>query len=260
MDTDPYPTHYLNSPLLHVNDEHRALETLARLVGLQSFYTSKKIPIHYFYQSLYDLNYRLVRYFDQHKIYGLSQKDIRWLTPLFNGEIFDLCSLRFQLSYFDVHEIERSGYDAMVLSKPWKEYLPQNTPIITIHILKDADLRPHKVEESLRLAKSFFKAYFNDHLYEVLVCRTWMLYEPTSELLPSSSNIVQFAKRFKIIAKNNNAKQALDRIYGCDDLDIIKRMKKTSSLARLAYKNVDKLGVAAGIIHKNEIGDGLENP
>ena len=69
-------------------------------------------------------------------------------------------------------------------------------------------------------------------------------------LLGTQSNIVSFAKRFQIIALNQNKKQALDRIYGTSDLAKIRQLPKKSRLAEKAYKNLDRLGVAAGIIPK----------
>jgi hypothetical protein len=53
-----------------------------------------------------------------------------------------------------------------------------------------------------------------------------------------------------VIASHQNTKQALDRIYGTNDLKEIASMEKDSSLARVAWRNLDKLGVAAGIIYK----------
>ena len=80
-----------------------------------------------------------------------------------------------------------------------------------------------------------------------------MLYRPTQELLPPKSNITQFANRFEIIATNTNAKQALDRIYETSDLNEIAKMDKTTSLAKVAYINLDKLGVAAGVIKRSDV-------
>jgi hypothetical protein len=77
-----------------------------------------------------------------------------------------------------------------------------------------------------------------------------MLYPPTQDILPPDSNITSFANRFEIIATNHNTKQALDRIYETSDMEEIEQMEKHSSLAEVAYKNLDKLGVAAGVIYK----------
>lgn len=246
----PYKMNYLENPIMELETQERVIESLAQLIPLQAHYINKRIPLHYLYESIYDLNYRLDRYCKEQGTYGLSDRDIRWLGPLFKAEIFDLGSLRYQISGFSNQEIERNDYDAMPLSQKWKDRFPEGTPIITIHILKDTDFKPERIDESLKLARNFFQMYYKEHDFEVFVCRTWILYGPTRDILKEDSNIASFSKRFEIIAVNQNTKQALDRIYGTDDLNVIRRMDKTSSLAKVAYKNLDKLGVAAGIIYK----------
>lgn len=191
-----------------------------------------------------------MRYYNREKIYGLKKKDIEWLTPIYRGEIFDLGSLRFQMTSFSYQEIERQDYQYMPLDTKWREQFPEGEPIINIHIIKDADLSPDKVEDSFTAAKHFFANYFPEHNYDIFLCRTWLLYRPMHHILSSDSNIVSFSNRFEIIARNTNSKQALDRIYGTSDLKKIRSMDKDSSLEQSAYKNLEKLGVAAGIIYK----------
>lgn len=236
--------------LFNLTSKDRLLEVLAQLISLKESYIKKEIPLIYLYKSIYDLNYRIERFYKNEGKYGLTDSDLKWLGPLFRREIFDLGSLRFQISNFSYKEIEREDYQYMPLSQKWKKRFPEGTPIITIHILKNADFRPNKIDTSLTLARNFFNKYFPEHKYEVFVCRTWLLYGPMRNILSADSNIASFSKRFKIIAKNENNKQALDRIYGTNNLDEIKQMVKKSSLEKNAYKNLNKLGVAAGIIFK----------
>src|SRR5690625_4998097 len=228
----PFVENYLENPLLEESAYERMMESLAQLLHLKQLYQEKDIPLVHLYKSIYDVNYRINRYFKQEGVYGLSERDIRWLTPIYRAEIFDIESLRFQISYFSYEEIERSGHEYMFLPPKWKQTIPEGTPIITIHILKNAHITPEKVTESFKQAVQFFEQYFPEHNYDVFVCRTWLLYEPIQELLSETSNITSFAKRFTIIAKNNNTKQALERIYCTSNLEDIKKMDKTSSLQR----------------------------
>lgn len=251
--TQPFAANYLDNPILKLDQKARVNEVLAQLICLQEQYTNKGIPIVHLYDSIYDLNYRLERYYKKHGMYGLSDHDLRWLTPIYQAKIFDLGSLRFEIAGFSNEEIERSADDYMPLAQEWKSRFPEGTPIISVHILKDTDFRPHKIEASFRMAVNFFKQYFPNHAYDVFVCRTWLLYGPTMELLGEDSNIVSFAKRFEIIAEHTNTKQALNRIYGTSELDRIESLDKHSSLAKTAYKNLDKLGVATGIVYKSDI-------
>lgn len=247
---DPFHQDFSENPMIELGNQERIFESLAQLISLREFYLAKEIPMKHFYKSIYDLGYRMNRFYQKNGVYGLTDSDLKWLSPLYKAEIFDLDSLRFQISGFSYQEIERQTYQYMSLSQKWKERFPEGTPIITIHIFKNTDFRPEKIDTSLSLARDFFARYFPEHNYEYFVCRSWLLYRPTENLLAPQSNIVSFAKRFQIIAQNQNTKQALDRIYGTSDLDKIERMPKNSSLAQKAYKNLNYLGVAAGIIPK----------
>lgn len=246
----PYHNKIEENPLLDLSPKDRLFESLTELINLKAYYIDKTIPLDHLYNSIYDLSYRLERYYNNNGLYGLSSRDLRWLIPLFKAEIFDLGSLRFQRYWFSNKEIERESYDYMPLADKWKKRFPEGTPVITIHILKDTDLSKDKIDDAMQMARKFFADYFSEHDYEVFVCRTWLIYPDTRDILSEDSNIAAFSRRFEIIAKNQNTKQALDRIYGTSNLDKIEKMKKNSSLEEIAYKNLDKLGVAAGIIYK----------
>ena len=246
----PYHNEVEDNPLLHIKPTERLFSSLIELLTLKEYYLHKGIPIHYLYVNIYDLSYRLERYYNNEGVYGLSKRDLKWLVPLFKAEIFDLGSLRFQRFWFSVKEIEREGYDFMPLSDKWRKRLPEGTPMIEIHIQKDTDFSKDKVDEAFALARDFFKNYFSEHTYELFICRTWLIYPKTREILRKNSNIASFSKRFEVIATNQNTKQALDRIYETSDIEEIEAMEKKSSLQKVAYKNLDKLGVAAGIIYK----------
>ena len=247
---EPYQYDFPDNPLLDLSNKERLFTLLYELIPLKRFFDSRNIPNSIFYDSLDDLNFRINRYFDSYGEYGVSERDALWLRFIYKGEIFDLGSLRFQKFHFSYAEIERTDYDYMPLAEEMKERFPEGEPIINVHIQTNADLRPEKIDESFELAHDFFTTYFPDHKYTAFTCRTWMLYPPTQDILPPDSNITAFANRFEIIATNQNAKQALDRIYETSDMKEIEQMKKPSSLAKVAYKNLDKLGVAAGVIQR----------
>ena len=247
---EPYQYDFPDNPLLDLSNRDRLFTLLYELIPLKSFFDSKNIPNNIFYDSLDDLNFRINRYYDTNDEYGVSERDALWLRFIYKGEIFDLGSLRFQKFHFSYAEIERAGYDYMPLSDYMKKRFPEGEPIINVHIQTNADLQPEKIEESFEMAHDFFTTYFPEHKHTFFTCRTWMLYPPTQDILPTNSNITAFANRFDIIATNQNAKQALDRIYGTSDIAVIKAMDKPSSLAKMAYKNLEKLGVAAGVISR----------
>ena len=248
----PYQYDFPDNPLVDLLVKERLFTLLHELIPLKAYFDSKNIPRIIFYDSIHDLSYRIERYKTTYGEYGLSPRDALWLRFMYKGEMFDLGSLRFQKFNFSYTEIERQDYDYMHLSDEMKKRFPEGEPIINVHIMKDADLNAAKLDESFKLAHTFFTTYFPEHKYTAFTCRTWMLYRPTQEILPPDSNIAGFANRFEIIANNRNSKQALDRIYETSNMEEIEAMDKVSSLAKVAYQNLDKLGVAAGVIMRSE--------
>lgn len=249
---NPYQYDFPGNPLEQLSLKDRLFTLLYELIPLKEYFDSKYIPASIYYDSIQDLDFRINRYYQSHKEYGVSERDALWMRFMYKGEMFDLGSLRFQKFHFSYAEIERDDYDYMPLSNEMKNRFPEGQPIINVHITTDADLRPKIIEESFQMAHNFFTRYFPEHHYSVFTCRTWMLYPPTQELLHPDSNITNFANLFEIIAANQNSKQALDRIYETSNMAEIEAMEKTSSLAKTAYKNLDKLGVAAGVIPRLE--------
>ena len=100
-------------------------------------------------------------------------------------------------------------------------------------------------------AREFFNAQFPHIKFEGFVTRTWLIYPGIISLLKPSSNIYYFANRFEIIASNTATYQALQRVYGTEDLDAIKAMPKSSSLEKDIINNLDKLGVSFGYMPFN---------
>lgn len=77
------------------------------------------------------------------------------------------------------------------------ERLPE-TKEISLHIPSDAVFTPENVDVSLAEAKAFFRRFFPEYADSDYVCHSWLLAPKLQELLPESSNIVQFQKRFQI--------------------------------------------------------------
>lgn len=250
---DPFQYDFPDNPLMDLSERELLFTLLYELIPLKELYNNKNIPNYIFYDTLDDINFHSSNYFNSYGKYSINKEDLPWLSFIYKCEIFDLGSLRFQKSRLSYEDFERPSSDYMPLSVTTKKRFKEGEPIIKVHIQKNANLHPDKIKKSFQLANDFFTTFFPEHNYNIFTCRSWMLFSPTQDLLPSDSKIKAFADYFEIIATNQNPKQALERIYGTNNLKKIEQQEKQTSLAKTAYKNLNKLGGAIGIILKDNI-------
>ena len=249
------PYHNLEA-LKSVSDYDRFLLSLHALVFAKEAYQKLGIPPFIFKESMEDLNLRSTKYYENNKQWGIKETDLKWLNMLFNLKLFKLNSLRFQIFPMDYLEMERSGQDFLELNQSIKKRFPDATPLINIHIETNTNLNEEAVDKSLILAQSFFSEFFPDYKPEGFITRTWLLHPSLRKLLPIDSNIISFASRFEILGLSNNHSQALVRIYGSDDLEKIRRMKKITTLQKGAFSIYQDLGVGIGFLEmKGNLND-----
>lgn len=232
-------------------DQKRLVDTINNIEVLAAFYETKAIPNQYLVSSLNDLVYRVNRYFESHGFYGLSEHDVKWLKDVFDGKLFDIGVLRFQIFAMDHQALERSAHDYLPLPESFKLSYPNKTMVLNIHIAKGTDLSIDRVVESLNEARHFFKTYFPEITFELFMTRTWLIHPGLQKLLDSQSNLVQFGKLFKIVAKQNITYQILERVYGTRDIESIKLLPKTTTLQQKVVYHLDEVGVALGILEFN---------
>lgn len=127
-----------------------------------------------------------------------------------------------------------------------KTLLEKGEPYIHIHIADNDKLVG--IEESVHAARAFFAKFFPEYKDAVFYTRTWLLDPRLSEILPESSNIMQFQKAFHIFGKIDGEEQILSRIFGSvkENLD---EYEAQNSLGRgvLAYlKSGNRLGSGMG--------------
>lgn len=225
-----------------------ALESFKRLKLLYQTYQNHNISDNIFKASIHNYERRLLDNYKSFQKLTLIQKDMKWVNMILDFKIFKLGSLRFQLFPMDYKEIERDSFDWMPLDTEIKKVFYEGRPLINVHIEKDTDLSESAVEESFNIARRFFIEVFPDIHFDGFVTRTWLIYPGIVELLKPTSNIYKFANRFTIIASNNASYQALERVYGTQDLSKIQKLPKNSSLEKTIYKNLNKLGVGFGFL------------
>ena len=118
--------------------------------------------------------------------------ELEWLARIMSAKLFKVGRLQFYLA-------------------PARMAVPQygiqaGENVVELHIPRGEKLSPEAVDASLIQGKAFVATYFPDYSYEYLTCLSWLLDDKLKELLPESSNIIQFGNRFeKIEQEDSNA-------------------------------------------------------
>lgn len=123
---------------------------------------------------------------------------------------------------------------------------------IFLHIPSDADLSERSVSHSIGAAKSFFEKYYPDFAGADMYCDSWMLAPALREVLPESSNIMNFRRRFEVIRVNEDSKAFLEWIYP-DPSVSHSMLPETTSLQRNVKSRLlsgGKIGWALGRMKK----------
>ncbi|HLV49662.1 MAG TPA: hypothetical protein VKY25_01900 [Erysipelothrix sp.] len=222
------------------------LDIFKRLQLLYDQYQKHHLSQAFFMASIDDLKRRFNNNYHKHQKLVLFEREMKWVNMILDFKIFKIGSLRFQVFPMDHKEIERAGNDAMPLSDTIKKTFYEGRPLINVHIEKDTDLSEEAVRVSFHQATKFFKSVFKQYQFEGFVTRTWLIYPGIVKLLDKNSNISKFAQQFEIIASNQATYQALQRVYGTEDLQSIESMEKKTSLEKVIFKNLDKCGVGFG--------------
>ncbi len=209
--------------------------------AIKQRYISAGVPADVTDTTLDDIRLRAGLYWEKTKKVGLSKDDSLWFRHLYFAEIVQFGSLQFQPMSMIYLDKEGCGEDFMTFGGWDKTKLPQDTPVINVHIPARADLTPGAVNYAFTEAANFFapKAGW-------FVCYSWLLYPPTREFLAEESNIYSFAENFQIIGLAGDPWEGIHRIYG-------KKFRRkgeypqNTSLQRSALGNFSKLGEACGV-------------
>lgn len=74
--------------------------------------------------------------------------------------------------------------------------------VIYMHVPSDCDLSDEKVDFSIISAKAFFKKYYPEYAAAEYRIQTWLLSSSLKLLLPKTSRIIKFQKRFDVCEEN----------------------------------------------------------
>ncbi len=125
---------------------------------------------------------------------------------------------------------------------------------LEIHIAEGDSLTPEKCENSISLAKAFFKKHFPDFRYDKFTCHSWLLDETLLAFVGEDSNIAKFRSMFEI-RSSEEADDALKYIFRRDATrENLSMFTPTTSLAKKIYDHVQnggKLYCTLGEIRKH---------
>lgn len=186
-----------------------------------------------FRDTFYDLTLWCENCFREYGEYGINEYD--WFFRHLELRIFRFGRLEFEK-----------------MDSPW-ELSPGETgvrkgeKVISIHIPQGEKLVIDRVKESLILGMDFWG---RDLPY---LCHSWLLYPGLRDILPKSSNIIQFQNEFQLLETDFNEREAEWRIFGKMESDPQNYPEETS-LQRNAKKYLlsgRKLGNGLGILKRN---------
>lgn len=99
---------------------------------------------------------------------------------------------------------------------------------IHIHIPSDAVFSPDAVDESLRKADAFFKAYDPGLSHSEYFCTSWLLEPRLRDMLGEGSNILSFQNRFQILKEGEPGTSFLKWVFKTGTNDYTTLPEETS--------------------------------
>lgn len=210
-----------------LTDPALALTVLSRLAAADDAY----FPAHGLSQQVYTDSYRDLSIWaeDHHAktgVWGITE--VPWLTLTLQHKLFRLGRLQFE-------PLASSPDPRLPLAaERW----------LNVHIPADGPLLPADCDASFQRAQ----AYFHQNWF---CCHSWLLAPALQQLLPATSHIIQFQKRFTNVAFFPDDRQAEERIF--DGLrEEPRQYPAHTGLQRTARQYLlsgQKIGTALGFYH-----------
>ncbi|MGH9169798.1 MAG: acyltransferase domain-containing protein [Acidimicrobiales bacterium] len=172
---------------------------LATLPYLGAWHVAHGIPEEVSLASFADL----ARHMAIHRrVFGEAGVDASWwLTLSLRGEAFDLGRLQF--TYFRLGHGDQAvwWYPPEAAAALGSGFLHGDS-CIGVHIPEGRPMTPEACDESFALAAAFMQRYFPPPAGQqrrVATCWSWLLDDQLADILPASSNIVRFQRRFELV-------------------------------------------------------------
>lgn len=232
--------------IIHHHPFQRLVIICYKLLSYQKNFTTHGIPRQIMIDTFKDVTLRQELYLKNHKKMGLTKDDVIWFRHLEHFQLFKIDQIQFQMFHMIYLDSENFDQDYFVFSPQQKQDLPNGTPVINVHLQNGAELTHQGIINSFDSARVFFETYFPEYQPKAFLCYSWLLHPNNQLFLTEKSNILAFARQFKIISTNQDNFDAIQGIYGKRYQEHCKYPQNTS-LQRLAVDHLSKLGDACGI-------------
>lgn len=129
--------------------------------------------------------------------------------------------------------------------------LRRDTGCVSIHIPSDADFSPASVDSSIEDAKRFIQSYFPAFAGAPIVCHSWLMSGALKPLLPDSSNIIQFQKRFRVTDEERESDGCIRFLFQMTEDTPLADLRENTSLQRKVKALLlrgEKIGTARGVL------------
>ena len=170
--------------------------------------------------------------------YGLSymqDSQLKWGTLFINAHIYEIDCLQFEVNRYDY---------------PIEDYDMRDEFCVNVHIPRGQRLDSSSVEESLKTAQRVLPQIYKEfNAKPKFFLFSWLLSKEVNELLPESSNIKLFSKRFNItkIWPGSSLNHFLFNKYDWD----VKNFPENTSLQKLIKQKLllgEKFHDAIGVL------------
>ena len=90
---------------------------------------------------------------------------------------------------------------------------PDGSREVSLHIPSDADMSPASVDASFQAFRAFLAEYYPDWQDTEWICDSWMMSPALEHLLPETSNVLAFNRRFETVHVNEDSLGVLDWVF-----------------------------------------------
>lgn len=247
---------FYSDPEYHQTDEiFEELNHLAKMTGVHRYsmhfiffmycsklllerYRMSGIPEDIFWNTMSDLNYKLI---ECHNVYGIWGTFVgSWFRSFYHMKRFGLGRLQYEHIAFAYDKYTHGPF-----------MVHKGDVVYNVHIPSSGPLTRDKRMASYKKAYEFYKDELSGRLM-TFVCNSWLLYPKNVEFFPKNSNIVDFMHDFEIIGSTEqDTFSDAWRVFGKDYEKPIEKLPVATSLQRAFVKWMEdgnKTGYGYGVM------------